>query len=124
MLHISGGFSGTRVGATAGGRSPMQNDNPDAEPVPRIRISYWCGSGHETIMVFAQLPQLQVPPFWDCRRCGKQASSTQALAGSGAAENAFKSHLDYVKERRTAAEGEELVSGALAKLRAANPAGQ
>lgn len=123
MLHISGGFSGTRVGATAGGRSPMQNDNPDAEPVPRIRISYWCGSGHETITVFARLPQMQIPPFWDCRRCGQRASSTPALAGSGAAENAFKTHLDYVKERRTAAEGEELLSEALAKLRAANPAG-
>ncbi|MDJ0357838.1 RNA polymerase-binding protein RbpA [Paenarthrobacter sp. PH39-S1] len=117
MLHISGGFSGTRVGVTAGGRSPIRNDNPDAEPVARIRISYWCASGHETTAVFAQLPQAQIPVYWDCIRCGKKASSTQGLADGAGAGDLYKSHLDYVKERRTAEEGEELLSVALAKHR-------
>jgi hypothetical protein len=95
----------------------VQTENPDAEPVPRIRISYWCNNGHETTPVFAQLPHVQIPDRWDCIRCGMPASRTP---GSGMAQppgEPFKSHLEYVKERRTNAEAEQLLHNALVKLR-------
>lgn len=117
MPHINGGFRGTRAGATVGAPSPVQTENPDAEPVPRIRISYWCNNGHETTPVFAQLPHVQIPDRWDCIRCGMSASRTP---GSGMAQppgEPFKSHLEYVKERRTNAEAEQLLNNALVKLR-------
>ncbi len=117
MPHVNGGFRGTRAGATVGAPSPVQTENPDAEPVPRIRISYWCNNGHETTPVFAQLPHVQIPERWDCTRCGMPASRTP---GSGMAQppgEPFKSHLEYVKERRTNAEAEQLLNNALAKLR-------
>lgn len=118
MPHISGGFRGTRAGATVGMPSPVQTENPDAEPVPRVRISYWCNNGHETTPIFAHLPQVQIPEIWDCIRCGLPAARTPGtVVVHHPPGEPFKSHLEYVKERRSSAEAEQLLNNALAKLR-------
>ena len=38
------------------------------ESAPRLRISFWCSNGHETVPSFAS--DAQIPDTWDCPRCG------------------------------------------------------
>jgi RNA polymerase binding protein RbpA len=119
MPHISGGFRGTRVGAIAGAPPPPESDNPEMELMPRLRISYWCTQGHETPVVFSLLPVDQIPEQWDCVRCGRAAGRTanDLPLPTAFGDQPFKSHLDYVKERRSVAEGEQLLEEALERLR-------
>ena len=74
MLHSASGFKGIRVGATEG--APPRHEPLERAGVrqPRIRVSYWCAKGHETALVFAKLPEEQIPGVWDCRRCGGTAT--------------------------------------------------
>lgn len=116
MPHVSGGFRGTRVGVTEGSRSGLQPENQNALPAPRMSVSYWCSRGHETVTVFARIPAEQVPPSWDCLRCGGAAVRTPGAEPPPQGEQ-YKTHLQYVKERRTAAEGAVLLEAALAKVR-------
>jgi rubredoxin len=74
MVHPASGFRGTRAGVTAGSGSSLQSTASSAQPLPRIRVSYWCAKGHETQPVFLKLPEEQIPVTWDCRRCGAPAS--------------------------------------------------
>lgn len=84
---------------------------------PRVQISYWCPSGHETRTVFAELPAEQIPLWWDCPRCGKKAGRSADAPPPPSDEEPFKSHLEYVKERRSASEAEALLERALRDLR-------
>lgn len=117
MPHINGGFRGTRVGVPVGTTFTMQTENPDAEPLARLRISYWCCNGHETSPVFAQLAPEQIPQNWDCVRCGQPAGRNQGAVPAHFDAEPFKTHLEYVKERRSAAEAEQLLENALDSLR-------
>ena len=74
MVHPASGFRGTRAGVTAGSGSSLQSNDSSSQPLPRIRVSYWCAKGHETQPVFLKLPDDQIPLVWDCRRCGGPAS--------------------------------------------------
>jgi hypothetical protein len=87
--------------------------------MPRLRISYWCSQGHETPVVFSLLPVDQIPEQWDCVRCGRHAGRTanDLPLPTAFGDQPFKSHLDYVKERRSVAEGEQLLEEALERLR-------
>lgn len=119
MLHSASGLRGTRVGATEGSGPKNQPDEIVGERLPRIRVSYWCAKGHETRPVFVKLPESQIPVLWDCRRCGGQASrNTDDPALREPVEEGFKSHLEYVKERRSGQDAEDVLAGALEKLRA------
>lgn len=119
MLHSASGFRGIRVGATEGApprHEPL--DNAGARQ-PRIRVSYWCAKGHETSLVFAQLPEDQIPGAWDCRRCGCPATRTEAQSAvEEPPVEGYKSHLEYVKERRSSQDAEDVLAGALERLRA------
>jgi hypothetical protein len=69
--------------------------------------------------VFLKLPEDQIPAVWDCRRCGAPASRDgQAAAIADEVEDGFKSHLEYVKERRSGQDAEDVLAGALERLRA------
>ena len=119
MLHSASGFRGVRVGATQGAsprREPLQGA---VVRQPRIRVSYWCPKGHETALVFAQLPEDQIPGVWDCRRCGATAGRDEAQsAPEETPAEGYKSHLEYVKERRSSQDAEDALAGALERLRA------
>ena len=119
MVHPASGFRGTRAGVTAGSGSSLQSTDSSAQPLPRIRVSYWCAKGHETQPVFLKLPEDQIPLNWDCRRCGGSASRDgQAAALADPFDDGYKSHLEYVKERRSGQDAEDVLAGALEKLRA------
>lgn len=118
MVHAASGFRGTRAGA-AEGFSPKNELSSAGESLPRIRVSYWCAKGHETRPVFVKLPDDQIPHVWDCRRCGETASRSQGQPVSAEGpEDGYKSHLEYVKERRSDQDAEDVLAGALERLRA------
>jgi hypothetical protein len=119
MVHTTSGFRGTRAGVTAGTGPSLQADEDHGKSLPRIRVSYWCAKGHETQLVFLKLPEDQIPAVWDCRRCGASAARDGlAAAEADSVEDGYKSHLEYVKERRSSQDAEDLLAGALEKLRA------
>lgn len=119
MLHSASGFRGVRVGATQGVSPRSEPQQGTAGRQPRIRISYWCPKGHETAVVFARLPEDQIPGAWDCRRCGAPAGRDQTQPGpEEALAGGSKSHLEYVKERRSSQDAEDALAGALERLRA------
>ena len=69
--------------------------------------------------MFAQLPEDQIPGVWDCRRCGGTATRTRPVgAWRTLPAEGFKSHLEYVKERRSSQDAEDVLAGALERLRA------
>lgn len=119
MVHPASGFRGTRAGVTAGSGSSLQSGEDHGAPLPRIKVSYWCAKGHETQPVFLKLPEDQIPVVCDCRRCGAPATRDgHAEAAADALDDGYKSHLEYVKERRSGQDAEDVLAGALEKLRA------
>ncbi|MCU1531112.1 MAG: polymerase-binding protein RbpA [Arthrobacter sp.] len=119
MLRSASGFRGTRVGATEGGSPRHEPLDGAGAGQPRIRVAYRCVKGHETLLVFAQLPEAEIPGVWDCRRCGGPATrdgAEPALEDTPA--EGYKSHLEYVKERRSSQDAEDVLAGALERLRA------
>jgi hypothetical protein len=118
MIHPASGFRGTRAGVTEGTGSSFETED-HGKALPRIRVSYWCAKGHETALVFLKLPEDQIPLIWDCRRCGAAASREgQEAAAADAMDDGYKTHLEYVKERRSGQDAEDVLAGALEKLRA------
>jgi hypothetical protein len=85
------------------------------EPAPRRRISYWCANAHESRPSFAD--EADIPDTWDCPRCGMPAGQDKETPPSAPRNEPYKTHLAYVKERRSDADGEAILAEALAKLR-------
>ena len=83
---------------------------------PRTRISYWCANGHETAPAFAATLEL-APERWDCPRCGFPAGLDPEDPPPPPHHDPYKTHLAYVKERRSDEEGAALLDEALAVLR-------
>jgi rubredoxin len=102
---------GSRVGA-----GPM-GEAERGDSAPRLRISYWCANGHETRPSFAEDSSVQVPDTWDCPRCGLPAGRNNASPPAPPRTEPYKTHLAYVRERRSEADGEAILAEALEKLR-------
>jgi RNA polymerase-binding protein len=101
---------GTRVGA-----GPM-GESERGETAPRVRVSYWCANGHETRPSFAC--DAERPEFWDCPRCGLPAGPDHDRPPAPPRNEPYKTHLAYVKERRSDADGAAILEEALNRLRA------
>ena len=102
---------GSRVGA-----GPM-GEAERGDTAPRVRISYFCTNGHETRQSFAHEPGVAPPEVWDCPRCGMPAGQDRDNVPSAPRTEPYKTHLAYVKERRSDADGKAILEEALAKLR-------
>ncbi|MFE2107240.1 RNA polymerase-binding protein RbpA [Kitasatospora sp. NPDC059463] len=100
---------GSRVGA-----GPM-GEAERGESAPRNRISFWCANKHETRPSFAA--DAVIPETWDCPRCGFPAGQDEHNPPAPSRNEPYKTHLAYVRERRTDADGEAILAEALAKLR-------
>jgi hypothetical protein len=103
---------GSRVGA-----GPM-GEAERGDAAPRFWISYWCANGHETRPSFSEEAGSQHPETWDCPRCGFPAGQDRENPPSPPRNEPYKTHLAYVKERRSDADGEAILSEALEALRA------
>jgi len=87
------------------------------EAAPRVAVSYWCVNGHETRPSFVDDLQTIVPEAWDCPRCGLPAGPDPLAPPSPPRNEPYKTHLAYVKERRSEAEGDQILAEALESLR-------
>ncbi|HEY3258812.1 MAG TPA: RNA polymerase-binding protein RbpA [Pseudonocardiaceae bacterium] len=100
---------GTRVGA-----GPM-GESERGESAPRRRIGYWCANGHETRPSFAM--DAEIPDTWDCPRCGLPAGQDCEAPPAPPRNEPYKTHLAYVKERRSDTDGAAILDEALSRLR-------
>jgi hypothetical protein len=87
------------------------------ETAPRVVIAYHCANGHRTTPSFAEEHGLVIPETWDCPRCGLPAGQDADNPPSPPRVEPFKTHLAYVKERRSDSEGEVILDEALEALR-------
>src|SRR5690606_8708407 len=108
---VAGGSAirGSRVGA-----GPM-GEAERGEAAPRKTVSYYCANGHQTRPSFAV--DAVLPDTWDCPRCGLPANRDADNPPPAPKIEPYKTHLAYVKERRTEEEAEEILQEALEQLR-------
>ena len=102
---------GSRVGS-----GPM-GESERGESAPRVTVSYWCANGHETRPSFAVDGELEIPEQWDCPSCGLPAGQDRDAPPSAPKVEPYKTHLAYVKERRSDGDGAALLDEALKALR-------
>ena len=100
---------GTRIGA-----APARPDEK-VEPVARRTVSYWCANGHAIHPSFAA--DVTPPPEWECPRCGQPAGQDSANPPGPLHVEPYKTHLAYVKERRSDEDAAAILDEALTKLR-------
>lgn len=82
-----------------------------------ISVSYWCANGHESNPTFSTAEDVDVPQTWDCPRCGLPAGQDRNDPPKAVRIEPFKTHLAYVKERRSDVDGAELLDEALTSMR-------
>jgi rubredoxin len=85
------------------------------DAAPRHRVTFYCANSHETRPSFAA--EAAIPETWDCPRCGLPAGRDKENPPAAPKVEPYKTHLAYVKERRSDADGEAILNEALAKLR-------
>ena len=84
----------------------------------RIAVSYWDIHGNETVRHFAaSLPDDEIPVTIDSPQSGLPAGRDKANPPSLTKLEPYKTHLAYVKERRTEQEAADLLDEALQALR-------
>ena len=105
--------SGSAIRGSRVGAGPM-GEAERGEAAPRIYLPFYCASGHETTPSFAH--DAELPEEWDCPKCGMPAGTDKDNPPVLAKTEPYKTHLAYVKERRSAAEGEKILADALRKL--------
>lgn len=111
---VSGGSAirGSRVGS---GPMGEQDRGVHAE---RIAVSYWDALGNETVRYFAaNLPEEEIPDVIDSPSTGLPAGRDRNNPPQVAKNEPYKTHLAYVKERRTDEEAAQILEEALLKLR-------
>ena len=102
---------GSRVGSGPSGEAER------GESAARVVVSYWCGNGHEVRPNFAQEEGVEIPDQWECPRCGLPAGQDQENPPRAPKAEVYKTHLAYVKERRSDTEGAALLEERLGQLR-------
>lgn len=103
---------GSRIGA---GPMGEQDRGFKADTITR---NYYCMNGHEQVIkLAANIDPAEIPVERDCPTCGMPAGQDKANPPVIAKHEPYKTHLAYVKERRTEAEAEELLEEAVAAVR-------
>lgn len=110
----SGGSAirGSRVGS-----GPM-GEQDRGYHADRVAISYWDAVGNETVRYFAaNLPEDEIPDIIDSPSTGLPAGRDKENPPMMPKTEPYKTHLAYVKERRTDEEAAQLLDEALQQLR-------
>ena len=110
--------SGNAIRGTRVGSSPVRWVDATAErteAVPRRAVGFWCANGHHTEHAFAA--DVPVPATWDCPRCGQPAGQDEDNPPARPQTEPYKTHLAYVKERRSEADGAAILAEAMQRLR-------
>ena len=115
---MAGGGSairGSRVGA-----GPM-GEAERGESAPRQAVTYFCSHAHSSVVTFSV--EASVPDSWDCPKCGLPAGRDQENAPPATKIEPYKTHLAYVKERRSDQEAQDILDEAIALLRSRRKSG-
>lgn len=110
----SGGSAirGSRVGS-----GPMGEQDRGFH-ADRIKVSYWDMEGNETVRYFAaNLPEEEIPEIIDSPSTGLPAGRDRENPPQVSKLEPYKTHLAYVKERRSDEEAAQLLEEALQQLR-------
>jgi len=110
----SGGSAirGSRVGS-----GPM-GEQDRGYHADRVAISYWDALGNETVRYFAaNLPAEEIPDTIDSPSSGLPAGRDKENPPQLGKAEPYKTHLAYVKERRSEEEAAQLLDEALQQLR-------
>lgn len=111
-MSSSPSIRGARVGA-----GPM-GEQDRGHQVERVTLSFFCSSGHEFHPQFAaNIAPEELPAEMDCPNCGLPAGLDKANPPEVAKIEPYKTHLAYVKERRTDKEAKEILDEALELIR-------
>ncbi|SER48913.1 RNA polymerase-binding protein [Propionibacterium cyclohexanicum] len=100
---------GSRAGAGPSGEAVR------GEVCPRVQVSYYCANGHITQPSFAV--DAQIPEQWECMKCGLPANLDQRNPPPPPKTQPYKTHLAYVKERRSSKEAHAILEEALSHLK-------
>jgi len=85
----------------------------------RVTKTYYCTNSHETVQQYsATLEVEEIPVEIDCPNCGLPAGQDKNNPPTIAKHEPYKTHLAYVKERRTDEEAKALLEEALDAIRA------
>jgi hypothetical protein len=77
-------------------------------------MSFWCANQHESRPSFAS--DAEIPEQWDCPRCGLPAGTDKDNPPDAPKIEPYKTHLAYVKERRSDSDGAAILQEALDRL--------
>lgn len=113
-MAASNAIRGTRVGSSTIRWAESPSDR--TETVARRTVEYWCANGHCSEQTFAA--DVTAPPIWDCPRCGLPAGMDADNPPPRPVTEPYKSHLAYVKERRSPEDAEAILAEALQRVRA------
>jgi len=109
--------SGSAIRGSRVGAGPMGEQDHGVH-ADRIAISYWDALGNETVRHFAaNLPAEEIPETIDCPQSGLPAGRDKNNPPHVAKLEPYKTHLAYVKERRTPEEAQQILEDALHQLR-------
>ena len=112
MANGGSAIRGSRVGA-----GPMGEQYRGFKS-ERVQRSYYCINGHvQEPMFAAHIDPTEIPDMIDCPNCGMPAGQDKKNPPETAKHEPYKTHLAYVKERRTADEAKSLLDEALASIR-------
>lgn len=109
--------SGNAIRGTRVGSSPVRwldAASERMEAAPRRAVGYWCANGHHSEHAFAA--DATVPAIWDCPRCGLPAGLDKANPPPRPRSEPYKSHLAYVKERRSDADAAAILAEAMERV--------
>ena len=116
MAGAGNAIRGSRVGA-----GPM-GEAERGDAAPRQSVTYFCSQEHRTMIAFSI--EAEVPESWDCPRCGLPASLDQENPPPAPKIEPYKTHLAYVKERRSDAEAADILDEAIKTLRQKRKSGE
>ena len=112
MANGGSAIRGSRVGA-----GPMGEQYRGFKS-ERVQRSYYCINGHvQEPMFAAHIDPSEIPDMIDCPNCGMPAGQDKKNPPEIAKHEPYKTHLAYVKERRTSDEAKSLLDEALASIR-------
>jgi hypothetical protein len=81
----------------------------------RVLVTFYCENGHAESHSFAR--DAEVPDEWDCPKCGLPAGQDPENPPPAPRIEPYKTHLAYVKERRSDDDGAQILEEALEALR-------
>jgi hypothetical protein len=112
MASGNSAIRGSRVGA-----GPMGEQDRGFH-ADRVAVSYWDAHGNETVRYFsATLPEEEIPETIDSPSTGLPAGRDRENPPSVSKLEPYKTHLAYVKERRSDKEAAEILDEAIQTLR-------